>query len=156
MFSIFRSKKSLVSSKLFDQKDFYEAFLRDLDNCKNEVIIESPFITRSRVSGLLPIIQLLTKRGVKVIINTRDPIEHDAPLNTHAEESINKLQILGVKILFTGKHHRKLSIIDRRVLWEGSLNILSQSDSCEIMRRTNSRLLADQMLRFTGLDRFLR
>ena len=31
-----------------------------------------------------------------------------------------------------GNHHRKLAILDRKVLWEGSLNILSQTRSREI------------------------
>ena len=57
------------------------------------------------------------------------------------------------KVLYTVKHHRKLAIIDEEILWEGSLNILSQGDSCEIMRRTFSDSLALQMLHFTKLDK---
>ena len=40
-------------------------------------------------------------------------------------------------------------------LYEGSLNILSQNDSCEIMRRIESTQLAWQMARFIGVDRLL-
>ena len=91
----------------------------------------------------------------KVTVNTRDPIEHDAPFDTQANEAIARLQRIGVEVLFTGGHHRKLAILDRKVLWEGSLNILSQNDSCEIMRRIGSRQLAEQMVQFTGISRFL-
>jgi hypothetical protein len=72
--------------------------------------------------------------------------------STHA---IAKLQHLGVQVLFTGGHHRKLAIIDRQILWEGSLNILSQKDSCEIMRRIPSTQLAWQMTRFIGIDKLI-
>jgi hypothetical protein len=54
-----------------------------------------------------------------------------------------------------GGHHRKLAIIDRRLLWEGSLNMLSQNDSCEIMRRIESNSLATQMIHFARLDKYL-
>ncbi len=65
------------------------------------------------------------------------------------------LQELGVEVLITGGHHRKLAIIDQQILYEGSLNILSQNDSCEVMRRIYSEQLADQMLVFVGLEKFI-
>ena len=61
------------------------------------------------------------------------------------------MQEIGIKVFYTIKHHRKLAIIDEEILWEGSLNILSQGDSCEIMRRTVSSSLVYQMLCFIKL-----
>ncbi|HPF30831.1 MAG TPA: hypothetical protein PLO25_00775 [Candidatus Saccharibacteria bacterium] len=58
-------------------------------------------------------------------------------------------------MLFTSGHHRKLVIIDG-ILWEGSLNILSQNDSCELMRRMQPEELVKEMLRFTGLKKWVR
>jgi hypothetical protein len=72
-----------------------------------------------------------------------------------AEASIALLQNIGVEILFTGGHHRKLAIFDRTILWEGSLNILSQNDSCEVMRRMESEDLAKQMIAFIGVGQYL-
>ncbi len=66
------------------------------------------------------------------------------------------LQDIGVLVLHTGGHHRKLAILDRQILFEGSLNILSQNDSCEIMRRIESQVLAQQMIVFTKLHKFVR
>ena len=48
-------------------------------------------------------------------------------------------------------HHRKLAIIDRSILYEGSLNILSQNDSLEIMQRIEPEELARQMIDFMWL-----
>jgi len=33
------------TSRLYDEKTFYQQFLKDIANAKTEVIIESPFIT---------------------------------------------------------------------------------------------------------------
>ena len=71
-----------------------------------------------------------------------------------ATYAIAELQEIGVKVLFTSGHHRKLAIIDDLVLFEGSLNILSQSDSCEIMRRIEDKVSVLQMLRFIGLEKW--
>jgi phosphatidylserine/phosphatidylglycerophosphate/cardiolipin synthase-like enzyme len=150
-----RTSQSLIDSKLCNEQTFYEAFLRDLRASSKEIVIESPFMTTKRVNGLITTFSKLKKRGVAITINTRDPQEHEPYLRTEAINSIAKLQKLGVRVLYTGNHHRKLAIIDREVMWEGSLNILSQNNSCEIMRRIHSRTLAQDMLKFIKLEKFL-
>ncbi len=150
------TSSDLSGSKLYCQDDFYPAFLKDLSKCGHEVIIESPFITRRRLETMLPTVQKLKSRRVKVVINTRNPLDSDDEyMRGESMHAIAKLQHLGVQVLFTGNHHRKLAIIDRQILWEGSLNILSQSDSCEVMRRIPSTQLAWQMTRFIGIDRLI-
>src|ERR1035437_568313 len=137
------------NSALFDNNTFYRAFERDLRHARQSVIIESPFITSRRMEYLLPILTKLRSKGVHIVVNTRNPEEHNEEYAIQAEDAIAAMQDMGIKVLYTVKHHRKLAIIDEELLWEGSLNILSQSDSCEIMRRTVSNSLAWQMIRFT-------
>jgi hypothetical protein len=103
---------------------------------------------------LLPVFRELAARGICIIVNTKPLEEQDSAYRLQAEQAIVRLQELGVLVLFTGGHHRKLAIIDRQVLYEGSLNILSQNSSCEIMRRTNSSQLANQMFNFLNLEIF--
>jgi phosphatidylserine/phosphatidylglycerophosphate/cardiolipin synthase-like enzyme len=160
--SIFRLRKAqhtsdaiLLDSRLYDQDTFYRAFIDDLKRAKTQVIIESPFITTKRMSTLLPIFRALTKRSVQLVINTKPLDEHESEYEWQAEQAITELQQLGAIVLFTGGHHRKLAIIDKSILYEGSLNILSQNDSCEIMRRVYSEQLANQMLAFLHLEKFI-
>ncbi len=159
MFSFFQRKASLdplVSSKLFNEYTFYEAFMQDLENCKEEVVIESPYITNSRMWPLRPIFQKLVDRNVTVYIITRDPKEHEENLAVQAEGQISEFEIMGVQVLLSeGNHHRKLAMLDRKILWEGSLNILSQVKSREIMRRIESKKLTLEMLKFLKLEKVL-
>ncbi len=150
-----RQLPNLAASRLYNEQTFYRAFEQDLAFCREEAIIESPFMTVRRVKTLLPTLQKMVIRGVRVTINTRHPQEQEDYMRAEAEESMALLQSIGVEILFTGGHHRKLAIFDRGILWEGSLNILSQNDSCEMMRRIESSAFADEMIRFTQLHRFL-
>lgn len=150
-----RQSPRLSTSRLYNEQTFYRAFVQDLTCCRNEAIIESPFITTRRVKLLLHTLRKMVRRGVRITINTKHPQEHEDYLRAEAEESLTLLQNIGVEVLFTGGHHRKLAIFDRRILWEGSLNILSQNDSCEIMRRIDSADLAEQMLQFTKLKSYL-
>ncbi|MFI5271201.1 MAG: phospholipase D-like domain-containing protein [Candidatus Saccharimonadales bacterium] len=147
--------QELFQSGLFCEKTFYHAFVSDLRKAKSEVIIESPFIACKRTESLLPVLRKLARRGVKVRINTRNPAHHERELRIQAWKSIKMLRNVGVKVCFySDMRHRKLAVIDRAVLWEGSLNIMSQSYSKEIMRRTASPELALQMIRFTGMNRW--
>src|SRR5882757_5169719 len=105
MFDLFKrltsSPTDLLASKLFDEKTFYKAFLYDLSQCANEVVIESPFITGNRMASLIPTLQKLTSRAVKVTINTRHSIEHDSPFDAQAMDAIERLQNMGIQLLFT-------------------------------------------------------
>lgn len=140
---------------LFDQDTFYDQFTKDLRHARNEVIIESPFITQKRMQYLLPLISRVRKRGVRVIINTRNPIEHDGDYQRQAQIAVDNLQDIGVTVLYTAGHHRKLAVVDRSIIYEGSLNILSYSDSCEIMRKMVSNELATELCEFINIDRYI-
>ncbi len=64
------------------------------------------------MANLLPILRKLRQRGVRIVVNTRSPDEHDTEFASQAIQSIAVMQDIGVTVLFTGKHHRKLAIID--------------------------------------------
>lgn len=91
----------------------------------------------------------LIDQNVKIIINTRNPIEHEGDYVWQVQEAVMKLQDMGIAVLYTAKHHRKLAIIDRYVTYEGILNILLFSDSFMVNLPTsalNSSLYPAQFL----------
>lgn len=146
----------LVASELHDETTFYQTFLKDLENCQYEVIIESPFITKERMRTFDRIFKKLLDGGVKIYILTRDPKEHSSNMEVQSEEAIKWCEHIGIQVLICkGNHHRKVAILDRRMLWEGSLNILSQSQSREIMRRINGENSAFQMFEFLNLGKII-
>ena len=143
--------EDIVHSSLHTEATFYKSFVTDLHNCKRSVLIESPYLTTYRVATLLPVLAKLVKRGVVVTVSTRHPSEHNGLLKYQAYEALADLHSLGVDLeLVSGYLHRKIAILDDQVLWEGSLNILSQNNSIEIMRRTVSRKLVRQMKQLIG------
>jgi hypothetical protein len=54
-----------------------------------------------------------------------------------------------------GSIHEKVAIIDRKILWEGSLNILSQRNSREMMRRTFDEKAAKEVMAYLGANKKL-
>lgn len=144
-------------SALHDEKTFYSAFIRDLELCEKEVIIESPFITSTRMRIFIPIFQKLLAKGINIYVITKHPndLENDL-LRQQAQKEIRNFERIGVQaLLCIGNHHRKLAMIDRTILWEGSLNILSQAYSREIMRRFDSKEIAVQTFNFLNFGKYI-
>lgn len=151
MFSFFFTKsaqnQAIVESRLFTEQGFYDAFIRDVKKAQKSVTIESPFLTEKRTLQLIRTFEKLHKRRVKVIVYTRTPKHRPYRLQGEAMRAIQTLHMVGVTIYECYDYrHRKVAIIDRAILWEGSLNILSQSKSRETMRRIVSAPLSNQML----------
>ena len=105
---------------------------------------------------LLPILKKLKAQNVRIAIITKDPEECDEEyFRNEARRALSNMQHIGIQVIYTSGHHRKLAILDRKILYEGSLNILSQNSSCEVMRRIESVQLAWQMARFVKVDKFI-
>ncbi len=146
----------MTKTSLHDEKTFFSKFLRDLENSQKEVIIESPFITIARMKTFWPVFRRLVGRGVKIYIVTRDPREHTGGYDDQSEVEIQEFEAVGIQVLLcTGNHHRKLAIIDRNILWEGSLNILSQAKSREFMRRLEDGGFAVDLFNFIGYEKYM-
>ncbi len=152
---LFGLSPDLTQSRLYDDDNFYSKFERDLKQCREEVIIESPFISGQRMRTLSYLFENLVKRKVKVYIITRNPEEHGINMKKQAEETVRNFEKMGVQVIISDYNHRKLAILDRKVLWEGSLNILSQTYSQEIMRRINSETKARECFNFINLDKYI-
>lgn len=151
MINLFRrANAELLYSDLYDEVSFYPRFFRDVKQARKSVLIESPYLTIRRAEQFAGIIAKVTRKGVNIKVFTRYPGHHSAKLRAEAEGAIGILQDVGIRVFISHDlRHRKIAIIDNTVLYEGSLNILSQSKSREVMRRTISRRLCRQMLAFT-------
>lgn len=149
-----QSVPDVTYSNVYHEGTFYKQFMKDLLQAKEEVIIESPFISIKRLRILAPVFEKLVQKNIPVFIITRDPLDNDPVMAKQAEIGIRYFEELGVQVIIAGEgHHRKLAMIDRNVLWEGSLNILSQSNSLEFMRRIESRKLTEELFTFLQFNR---
>ena len=82
----------LLASKLYNEQTFYPLFLQDLNKCRELCVIESPFITHKRMNALYSSFCKRTKRGVRVVINTRDPRDHEPRMYAEPQAAITELQ----------------------------------------------------------------
>jgi hypothetical protein len=129
---------------LVTQERFYSIFLNDLAAAQNRVVIYSAFITQDRLGQLEPQIKVALERGVRVYVITKahsDRKKNELTLYRMFEKT---LAAWGVTVIHKRGMHEKLVFIDDNVLWSGSLNPLSFSNTQEIMeRRCNKVVVQD-------------
>jgi hypothetical protein len=145
--------KELKKLDLFNEKTFYKAFTEDLLESKKEVVIYSPFITKYRSEYFRKTLEKLKRRNIAVFIFTRPIEEVDYLMRSEVKCALKDYEELGACIFYLpGSIHVKSAIIDRSILWEGSLNILSQRQSKEMMKRIQDEDMAMQVMRYLEID----
>ena len=138
---------------LYNEKTFYRAFSRDLLAAKKEVVVYCPFISKYRSEYFSRIFRHLKRRNIALFIFTRPLEEHELLARSEISVALKDYEELGACIIhLPGQIHAKAAIIDREILWDGSLNILSQRESREMMRRTVDEDISKQMLDHLGLN----
>lgn len=144
------------SFTVLDQNKFYDVFVGDLKKAKSKVTIFSPYISKKRVSMLLQHFARVSDKKVPIYIITRDP-KYLTYNRAEVEESLQALASVGCIVIFASavgineKFHYKLATIDNKVVYFGSLNILSQVKSSESMMAFRSRKTVSQLVRTFGI-----
>ena len=149
-------RKNVTSCNLYNEETFYSAFTKEVLGAKREVIIYSPFVSKYRADALNHVFYKLSKMNVEIFIFTRPIEEYDRNQQPQVQQVLDRYIELGANVFYLkGSIHEKIAIIDREVLWEGSLNILSQRKSREMMRRITDENSSMQVIQYLGLNRML-
>ncbi len=140
---------------IFTQVDFFPALLMDLSEARQRIVIYSPFMANDRLAALAPHIQAASARGVELFVVTKtlsERAKREQDQYRHMEQALAQW---GAAVIHKLHMHEKLVFVDDSVLWTGSLNVLSFSDTQEIMERRVSRNLVEEYLRTLRLNEML-
>lgn len=134
----------------FTEGTFYPAFFGDLARARDSIVIFSPFATGSGTARWIDSLHAALARGVRVRILTRPPQEFGGGSTDEVVELVQSLRNLGITVDLRARMHEKIAILDGRILWHGSLNILSHRDTHESMLRLESPAACQQLGRFVS------
>jgi hypothetical protein len=142
-----------ADSTLYTAHNFYAAFFTDLRKATREIIIVSPFLTANRAQQFFDLLRSKIALGVAVRVFTQTVRDGTGEMSRQAEMVIGGLKQINVQIVERKGLHQKFAFIDRKVAWEGSLNILSQSSgrTTEHMRRLPFATTCDELIKLHQL-----
>ena len=144
------------TTTIYNERTFYPAFIKDILQAEKDVIIYSPFISKYRADFFRKTMVRLRIKNIKLTIFTRPIEEHEKYVQEEARAATQIYESLGARVVFLeGSIHEKVAVIDKKILWTGSMNILSQRSSRELMTRVEDEDFTAQVISRLGLERNL-
>lgn len=143
----------------FPEDLFWPQFRKDLLSANSRVIVLSPFIAILRLKLFLPQLANLIHRNIPVCVFLQQPNYDELELTRDdwikkedMKEAIRRLQGLGAHVSFKKDVHMKVVVIDKHIVWDGSLNIMSHNNTKERMRRFLKPIEIEEAIRDCGLN----
>lgn len=140
-----KPKSESGSMAWFSGTGFYKTFEKDLKGTKNRLFLSSPFTTKQGTDRWMQIFRDLRAKDVEIVCLTKPVSEKDSA--TNSQEIHASLGDVCKELRVVPKMHEKIAVIDQRITWLGSLNILSHKNSTEIMVRIDSPDFASSILK---------
>ncbi len=131
---------------IFDNTTFLPVYKNDLLNAVREILIVSPFVTKRRVSQMLPFLCAAQERKVKTVVVTRPAADFQEKSRPDLEETLALFHAAGIQVVFKSNIHQKFAAFDQKIVWYGSINLLSFGRSEETIMRLENPAIADDLL----------
>jgi hypothetical protein len=128
-----------IQLRVCNERDFFAALDYDLASARSRVVLFAPFLGH-RAEEVIPRLRDCIHRGVDVYVVTRPLADQKrAALRSWYASVHQRLEELGVRLVFFRLMHQKLIFVDDHILYVGGLNPLSHVDTAEIMDRWDSK-----------------
>lgn len=129
-------ESDLASTGIFDEREFLQAIRKDISAAREGIAIWSAFVTLQGVTRLADLLRARIHDGVKVRCVVRPPEQNGSMGDSAWREGVRALEAIGAVVDIKGQMHEKVILIDKEIVWHGSLNLLSHAGQTrEIMLR---------------------
>jgi superfamily II DNA or RNA helicase len=130
---------------IFNNNDFLPVFSNDISAARNEVIIVSPYIRKRRLDQMLSILVAAIDNGAKLTVVTRPETDYKEKDRLFVREAAGLIENAGINLIYKSNIHQKFAIVDQRIVWYGSVNLLSFGSSEESIMRLDSVNIANEL-----------
>ncbi|WP_242877668.1 phospholipase D-like domain-containing protein [Desulfosporosinus sp. BG] len=132
---------------IFDKSNFLPVYTNDILNAKREILIVSPFVTKRRTLQMMQHLRIALENKVRVIVITRTIGDFNDKNASALQDALDLLKDAGVSLIFKSNIHQKYAVIDQRIVWYGSINLLSFGSAEESIMRLDSPNIANELIR---------
>lgn len=130
------------NAKIFSKDDYNSNFESDLLCAKNIIVISSPYLSKKETNQFVLTSAKVISNGIKIFIITK--LLSDESKAKAQDELIKTMENAGIQVLIKENLSQKIAVIDKKVLWYGSVNFLgfSEQDDC-CMRISSARIASE-------------
>lgn len=137
------------TNSIFDIDTYAEVYNQDLLTASKEIILSSPAISGRKVNELLALLSERQERGLRVIVVTCAPYRYRYGDSAYWFELHERMRRSGLEVNLTEDYCECFCVIDRKVVWYGSMNFLGKEDAEDNLMRVCSEHIANELLELT-------
>ena len=132
---------------IFDKDSFLSVFSNDLAGAKKEVLIVSPFVRKRRTMQMLKQLRNALDKGIRTIVVTRPAVDFKAKDRMAIKQILEEFANSGISVVLKSNIHQKFAIMDQKIVWYGSINLLSYGTAQESIMRIESSNIAHELIK---------
>lgn len=126
---------SVAENQIFNGSTFYRPYTSDLTKAKRSIVISSPKLYRTEQNPLVTLLKELAQQGIEILITTVAENEQTA-----------FIQSKGLSVKVKPKLSLYTTIIDKEVVWYGSINTLGYASKDDNMIKVTDIHLANELI----------
>ncbi len=132
---------------IFNKDNFLPVFNQDIVAAKKEILIVSPFVRKRRTHQMVQHLKISTGKKLRVIVVTRPKEDFQPKDHATLQRTLDLLTDNGVRVVFKSNIHQKFAVMDQKVVWYGSINLLSYGSAQESIMRIESSNIANELMK---------
>ena len=144
--------KQEVTNSIFDSQNYFDVFEKDVVSVSKSIVISSPSFSFKKVNWLCAESEHLQLRGVSVVVLTLDPEDYPEDGRDQHKSHIEHLISAGVNVITRHKYRERFAIIDKSLVWYGSMTLLSNEKEDDSLMRISNPAIAEELLEFAVLQ----
>lgn len=126
---------SVSENQIFNGSTFYRPYTSDLIKAKHSIMISSPKLYRTEKNPLVTLLKELAQQGIEILITT-----------AAENEQTVFIQSKGLSVKVKPKLSLYTTIIDKEVVWYGSINTLGYASKDDNMIKVTDIYLANELI----------
>jgi superfamily II DNA or RNA helicase len=132
---------------IFDKDNFLPVFNQDINAAKKEILIVSPFVRKMRTLQMTKHLKVVLEKNVRILVVTRPKEDFKPKDHAIIQRTLNLLTDCGANVVFKSNIHQKFAVMDQKVVWYGSINLLSYGSAQESIMRIESVNIANELVK---------
>lgn len=131
---------------IFDADNYRTVYENDLQNARFDVVISSPALRTDKVSRIINLLKASMEAGLKATIVTWHPSASLYGNEGHRIELLETLRNAGFHLELAEDNSQRYAIIDKTIVWYGSMNLLAKEDVEDCIMRLESKDIAAELM----------
>ena len=140
------ASKKQEANAIFDSDSYTSVFERDMAEANTEIVLSSPGVGSRSLHRVLQVLGERHDAGVKITLLTLSADCYPKDRMEKTKELLAELRSMGITVLEKEKLHEHFAVLDREIVWYGSVNLLSNAREDDNLMRVKSREIAQELL----------